>query len=277
MIICRTAHELQSYRQTQHGEIGLVPTMGFLHHGHLALVRESNHNCDVTIVSIFVNPTQFGPTEDLNKYPRNEKRDIDLLQNADVNAVFLPSTSEMYPCGFNTWIEVKGITEVLEGLSRPGHFRGVATVCHKLFNLIQPTQAYFGQKDAQQVSVIKKMVNDLGLNVKIGVVPTVRENDGLAMSSRNIYMTANERDAATILYKALRKAQELYETGERNAKVIQSLVANTLYSEPMARIDYVELVDIQNLQQIEHIESSVLVAIAVYIGKTRLIDNLCLG
>ena len=277
MKIIREISEMKEFRSDLKGNVGLVPTMGCLHLGHLELVKQSIRDNSATIVSIFVNPTQFGPCEDFAKYPRDEQHDIDVLEQAGVNAVFIPSTDGIYPKGFGSWVEVKGVTEVLEGARREGHFRGVATVCHKLFNIILPTRAYFGQKDAQQVLTVKKMVTDLNMHVEIMVVPIVRETDGLAMSSRNSYLSPAERCAATVLYQALISAQDLYVAGERNAKAIAAAVTTMLQSEPLAKVDYVAITDTINLQELEIISSSALVLLAVYIGETRLIDNIILG
>jgi len=277
MKIIRSIKDMQSFRCDLKGSVGLVPTMGYLHQGHLALVNESKKNNDFTIVSIFVNPTQFGPKEDFAKYPRDEQRDASMLEQAGVDAVFIPSASEMYPADFDSWIEVNGVTSGLEGAKREGHFRGVATVCNKLFNITSPTKVYFGQKDAQQVLVVKKMATDLNMNAEVVVIPTVRENDGLAMSSRNAYLSFTERCAATVLYKALIKAREMYATGEYNTKTIIATMTSILQAESLARIDYVAIIDAVSLHEIESIHSSALVSVAVFIGKTRLIDNIILG
>jgi pantoate--beta-alanine ligase len=268
---------MQSFRCTLEGSVGLVPTMGCLHQGHLALVKQSKNDNTCTIVSIFVNPTQFGPKEDYDKYPRDEQRDISLLDKADVDVVFIPSSHEMYPNGFDSWVEIGGVTEGLEGARREGHFRGVATVCNKLFNITIPARAYFGQKDAQQVLVIKKMADDLNMNIEIVVVPTVRESDGLAMSSRNAYLSPSERDAAVVLYKALLRAQELYDDNERSASKIIAAMTSILHSEPLAKIDYVAITDTVKLKDVDSIKSPVLVSMAVFFSKTRLIDSITLS
>ena len=277
MRIIRSITEMREFRYALSGSVGIVPTMGCLHNGHMALVRQSMSENTITITSLFVNPTQFGPREDFDKYPRDEQSDIKRLEQSGVDAVFIPSSSEMYPDGFDSWVDVSGITHVLEGACRPGHFRGVATVCSKLFNIINPTRAYFGQKDAQQVLVIKKMVSDLNMNIEIVVVPTVREDDGLAMSSRNVYLNPSERRAASVLYKALLKAQRMYSSGERDAKAIIPAMTAIIQSEPLIRIDYVAVSDNAGLKDIEFLRSPALVSMAVFIGKTRLIDNIILS
>jgi len=277
MKIIRKISAMKEFRADLKGNVGLVPTMGCLHPGHLELMKQSKRDNSATIVSIFVNPIQFGPREDFAKYPRDEQHDIGVLEQADVDAVFIPSADEIYPEGFGSWVEVNGVTEVLEGARREGHFRGVATVCHKLFNIILPTRAYFGQKDAQQVLTVKKMVADLNMHVEIAVVPIVRETDGLAISSRNSYLNSAERCAATVLYQALLNAQNLYVAGERNARAIATVVTTTLHAEPLAKVDYVAITDTINLQELEIISSIALVLLAVYIGETRLIDNIMLG
>jgi pantoate--beta-alanine ligase len=263
-------------RSLMAGTIGFVPTMGYLHDGHLSLVNRSKKDNDSTIVSIFVNPTQFGPKEDFDKYPRDERRDINVLEKAGVDAVYIPELRELYPASFDTWVEVKGITERLEGSIRDGHFMGVTTICNKLFNIVRPDKAYFGQKDAQQALVVKKMVSDLNMNLEITVMPTLREEDGLAMSSRNSYLKPGERKAATILYQALLKSKEMWQAGERDAETIRTSMEKLIQAEPLAKIDYVSIADVVTLQELEQIRSRALVSLAVRIGKTRLIDNLLL-
>jgi pantoate--beta-alanine ligase len=250
--------------------------MGFLHEGHLSLVRRAREDNASVVVSIFVNPTQFGPNEDLQSYPRDMPRDLSLLQQAGVDAVFAPEPAEMYPPGFNTWVTVEGITSRLEGATRPGHFRGVATVCHKLFSITQPGRAYFGQKDAQQVLVIRKMVRDLNMNLKIVASPTVREVDGLAMSSRNTYLNPDERQSATVLYRALKLAEELWQNGKISASEIRRRMAELINNEPSAAIDYISIADGNTLEELETAKASALVSLAVRIGRTRLIDNIIL-
>ena len=229
------------------------------------------------MVSIFVNPAQFGPKEDFDKYPRDERRDIDMLEKAGVDIVFIPTAQEMYPSGFNTWVEVKGISERLEGSVRAGHFRGVATVCNKLFNIVRPDRAYFGQKDAQQILVIKKMAAELAMNLEIIAAPTLREADGLAMSSRNTYLKPRERQAATVLYHALLKAREMRQAGECDTETIREAMTAVLQAEPLAKIEYVSIADTVSLKELEQIRSKALVSLAVRVGKTRLIDNIVLS
>lgn len=254
--------------------VGLVPTMGYLHEGHLSLIRKAKQDNDFVIVSIFVNPIQFGPNEDFEDYPRDLDRDYKLAIEAGADLIFNPSVEEMYPQEIKTFVEVQDLTENLCGLSRPGHFRGVTTVVAKLFNIVQPDKAYFGQKDAQQVSVISKMVQDLNFDLEIVPCPIVRENDGLAMSSRNVYLKAMERKSALLLSQSLFQAQELINKGERNAKNIKDFITATLQKDEKCDIDYVKIVNFDTLKDIEILEGNVLVALAVKIGKTRLIDNI---
>lgn len=254
--------------------IGLVPTMGALHDGHISLIRRAREECGFVVVSVFVNPTQFGPSEDLDDYPRNLDSDIAKCHEAGANLIFTPCVSEMYPSDFDSWVEVKGpLTEVLEGASRPGHFRGVTTVCAKLFNTVQPDRAYFGLKDYQQCKIVQQMVRDLNMSLEIVPCETVREPDGLAMSSRNRYLNAEERCAALALSKALQAAQDAFGAGERNARAVQVLVENLIKAEHLARIDYVAVADAGTLQPIDIIKSPAAVLLAVHIGSTRLIDN----
>lgn len=254
--------------------IGFVPTMGYLHEGHLSLVRASLDKADATVVSLFVNPTQFGPGEDFAEYPRDEKRDMGLLEKLGVSVAFAPDAKEMYPEGFRTFVEVEGLQDKLCGRSRPGHFRGVCTVVLKLFEIVEPDIAFFGQKDAQQALIIKRMVKDLNLGVTIEVLPIVRERDGLAMSSRNEYLDRKQRKAALCLYKSLSEAERLIRGGERDARIIQRRMEQIIQQEPLARIDYVSVVDLDNLEPLSKIEKEALVAVAVFIGKVRLIDNI---
>ncbi len=256
--------------------VGFVPTMGYLHNGHLALVKQARAENSAVVVSIFVNPTQFGPTEDFKTYPRDTERDLAMLQKEKTDIVFMPSPEEMYPERFSSWVDVEKITDRLEGSHRPGHFRGVATVVAKLFNIVEPTRAYFGQKDAQQVLVIQKMVKDLNMNLAIVVSPTVREGDGLAMSSRNIYLNPQERQAATVLFKALTLAQSLWKKGERDAETVRRQMTSLISEEPLAKIEYVSIADAQTLEELPEIDRLALVSLAVKIGKTRLIDNILL-
>jgi pantoate--beta-alanine ligase len=267
---------MKRLRSHLHGSIGFVPTMGYLHEGHLELVRQARLENLTVIVSIFVNPTQFGRGEDLAAYPRDIERDLELLEDERASVVFMPGDQDMYPEGFSSWVDVEKVTDGLEGAHRPGHFRGVATVVAKLFNIVQPHRAYFGQKDAQQLAVIKKMVSDLNMNVDIVAVPTVREPDGLAMSSRNTYLNAKERKAALVLWKALCLAQELWDQGERNAERLRQEMTSLIEREPLAKIDYVSVANTDSLEELGDIDSSALVSMAVRIGKTRLIDNITL-
>jgi pantoate--beta-alanine ligase len=254
--------------------VGFVATMGFLHEGHLSLVRESLRKTDCTVVSIFVNPTQFGPKEDLQRYPRDLDRDTALLQELGVDVIFIPDNREMYPKGFKTYVEVTGLQDIFEGQSRPGHFRGVCTVVLKFFEIVTPDIAYFGQKDAQQAVIIKKMVSDLNLIVKIQVLPTVRENDGLALSSRNVYLSTDQRKAALCLVKSLKEAERLLEAGERDSRIIKGGMKEIIDAEALARLDYIAVVDLENLDPLDNIVGDVLIAVAVYFGKVRLIDNI---
>jgi pantoate--beta-alanine ligase len=254
--------------------IGFVPTMGFLHEGHLSLVRESLRQTDTTVVSIFVNPTQFGPDEDFQEYPRDLKKDSALLEDLGVDIVFIPDHQEMYPEGFKTYVEVVDLSDNYEGRSRPGHFKGVCTVVLKLFEIINPDNAYFGQKDAQQAVIVKKMVRDLNLDVKIQVSPTVRETDGLALSSRNIYLTEEQRKAALCLVKSLREADRLIKEGQQDSLVIKNEMKCLIETEHLARLDYIAIVDLENLTPLDKIEEEALIAVAVFFGKVRLIDNI---
>jgi pantoate--beta-alanine ligase len=254
--------------------IGFVPTMGALHEGHLSLVAEARQMCDVVIVSIFVNPQQFGRGEDYEKYPRDLTADAALLTEYQVDYIFTPDTEEIYPEDFSTYVYVEGLTETLEGVSRPGHFRGVATVVTILFNTIRPDFAFFGQKDAQQVAVIKRLTRDLGFDTEIVALPVIREESGLAMSSRNAYLSDEERQKASIIYQALRKAKLAYREGERNTARLAEIVREKIQTEPLADVDYVALVDSETLEDVERIEDKpVLLAVAARFGKVRLIDN----
>jgi pantoate--beta-alanine ligase len=258
--------------------IGFVPTMGALHEGHLSLMREARAQCDVLVVSVFVNPTQFGPAEDFAKYPRDLDKDAALLIGEDVDYLFAPAVTAIYPPGFSTYVTVEGLSEQLEGASRQGHFRGVATVVAILLNIVRPDVAFFGQKDAQQAAVLKLMVRDLAFDTKVIVLPIVREESGLALSSRNAYLTDEQKSAATVLHRGLSHARSAYESGERNGVRLLELVRSTIAAEPLARIDYVSLNDAETLEPLEHIaERPALLSLAVYLGKTRLIDNMVLG
>ena len=254
--------------------IGLVPTMGYFHQGHLSLIREVRKKCDILIASIFVNPTQFGPSEDYERYPRDLGRDELIAEREKVDFIFAPSVSEMYPSGYSTFLEVEGLSKVMCGKSRPAHFRGVTTVVAKLFNVIQPDVAYFGQKDAQQAAIIKKMASDLDMDVEIHVCPIVREKDGLAMSSRNAHLNEEERKTATVLYRSLLKAKDEIIKGKKDAGEISKEITEVIEGEKLARIDYIAIVDPENLQEVDNIDQEVLIATAVWIGKTRLIDNI---
>ena len=254
--------------------VGFVPTMGFLHHGHLSLVKESLIQSDCSVVSIFINPAQFGPQEDFQKYPRDMGRDSALLDELGVDFLFVPDKNEMYPEGFRTYVEVTGLQDDFEGRSRPGHFRGVCTVVLKLLEIVKPDVAFFGQKDAQQAAVIKRMVRDLNLDLDIQVLPIIREKDGLALSSRNIYLTPEQRKAATCLIKSLREAGRLIENGERDPGIIRNRMERVFDSEPLADLDYIAIVDLDNFQPLATIGSETLIAIAAKIGTTRLIDNM---
>lgn len=257
--------------------IGLVPTMGYLHEGHLSLVRRAKIECDFVVVSIFVNPTQFGPKEDLKKYPRDLARDLGLLSKLKVDAVFNPSAASMYPEGYKTYIYVKGLSERMCGASRPGHFEGVATVVAKLFNIIKPDAAYFGKKDFQQQVILKKMAEDLNFDLKIVSLPTVREVDGLAMSSRNKYLNKEERAKAIILNRSLCFARQLIRTGLTNASKIKSAMSKIIRTKKGVRIDYIAIKDPNNLEDVKVIKGKALIAIAAFIGRTRLIDNIEVG
>ena len=277
MRLINTVADMVAIRKGVQRPFGLVPTMGALHQGHLSLVRKARENNDTVAVSIFVNPTQFGPNEDLKKYPRDLERDLTLLRECDVDLVFVPQPKDIYPEGFDTWVEVGRIASRLEGGARPGHFKGVATVVTKLFNIVRPDKAYFGQKDAQQVLVIRRMNADLNLDVELQVLPTVREPDGLAMSSRNVYLDSDERQAALVLYKSLCQAQEMYRHGEKNAGKIRGVIDGILQTEPLARPDYVSIANTDTLEELDTIQGPALVSLAVRIGRTRLIDNVVLG
>src|SRR5207302_1023653 len=265
-------------RREENRTIGLVPTMGALHEGHLSLIHEARAMCDVVVVSIFVNPTQFGAGEGLESYPRDLAADSALLAEYNVDYVFAPTLEEIYPQGFSTFVTVEGLSEQLEGASRPGHFRGVTTIVAILFNIVRPHFAFFGQKDAQQSVIVKQMVRDLALNTEIVVIPVVREESGLAMSSRNEYLNDEQRQAATVLSRALSQARAEYEDGEYSAARLIELVRSTIEKESLARIDYVSVNDAETLENLDRIEDRpVLLSLAVFVGKTRLIDNVVLG
>lgn len=277
MMIVSTFEELRSARFLLSEPVGLVPTMGYLHEGHLSLVRRAVNECASVVVSIFVNPTQFSPSEDLAAYPRDMERDLRLLEPLGVNLVWVPTPEIMYPKDYQTWVEVEALTEPLEGEMRPGHFRGVTTVVAKLFNGVLPARAYFGQKDAQQVAVIRQMALDLNFSLEIVVCPTVREPDGLAMSSRNAYLDSKQRQAATVLYRALSAARDVYEAGERGAEALRAVMRETLAAEPLAKTQYVSCANYDTLRELDTISGKALLSMAVFVGKTRLIDNFVLG
>ncbi|MBI3160542.1 MAG: pantoate--beta-alanine ligase [Chloroflexi bacterium] len=272
-----TLEQLRAARAGLAEPLGFVPTMGYLHEGHLALVRAAQGRCKSVIVSIFVNPAQFGPNEDLAKYPRDIPRDLALLDEAGVDLVWLPTPEMMYPPGFQTWVEVTDVSQPLEGAMRPGHFRGVATVVAKLFNAVGPDLAFFGQKDAQQVAVIRQMTLDLNFPLEVVVVPTAREADGLARSSRNVYLSEAERAQAPVLHRALQEAAAVYRDGERDAEVIRKALRAALATAALAEVQYVSCAHPRTLQELERIgPEGALLSMAVHFGKTRLIDNLVL-
>jgi pantoate--beta-alanine ligase len=270
--VVRTIAEVRAWRANA-GAVGLVPTMGYLHEGHLSLVRAARAENAAVAVSIFVNPTQFGPNEDLARYPRDEQRDLELLEAEGVDAVFAPDAGEIYPEGFSTYVSVEELTQRLEGASRPTHFRGVTTVVAKLFNIVQPDRAYFGQKDAQQLAVIRKMVRDLDLPVEIVAMPIVREFDGLAMSSRNAYLTTEQRTAASVLALSLSLAERMYDDAVRDATQIRDAIGRCIAREMLAEIDYISIADAATLDELDIIDREALVSLAVRFGSTRLIDN----
>ncbi|RME85820.1 MAG: pantoate--beta-alanine ligase [Caldilineae bacterium] len=270
--------KMHEVRRRLRGEIGLVPTMGYLHDGHLSLVRRARAENDVVITTIFVNPTQFGPGEDLDAYPRDLPRDLALLEQEGVDIVFAPAAEALYPPGYQTWVELSELPRHLEGARRPGHFRGVTTIVTKLFNLTRPTRAYFGQKDAQQALILRRLVEDLNYDLELVICPTMREASGLAMSSRNTYLTPEERRRAAVLYRALCAARDAYLAGERDARRLRRLMQDTLDAEPLAQTEYVSIADLATLEEVPaQIRGPVLASLAVRIGKARLIDNLWLG
>jgi pantoate--beta-alanine ligase len=276
MNVVVTLDELRVARRKLKEPIGFVPTMGFLHDGHLSLVRQAKLDCASVVVSIFVNPTQFGENEDLDKYPRDLQNDLRMLESSDVALVWTPSNEVMYPPGYQTWVIVEEVCKPLEGAMRPGHFRGVATIVAKLFNAVQSQKAYFGQKDAQQAAVIRRMSRDLDLPIDIVVCPTVREPDGFAMSSRNVYLSPEERKAAVVLSRALFQAKKTFDEGERDAKRLRNGVLDTLAIEPLIMVQYVSCAQPDTLQEIEGHVDRALLSLAVILGKTRLIDNIML-
>lgn len=278
MRIITKIEEMKEYSQDARSKdrrIGFVPTMGYLHEGHLSLVRAARKECDTLVVSVFVNPTQFSLEEDLDKYPRDIEKDKALLEGENVDVVFIPTAEEMYPEGQAAEVEVDGsLTRGLCGKSRPGHFEGVATVVAKLFSIVSPDKSYFGQKDAQQVMVVKRMTRDLNMPVEIRVMPIVREEDGLAMSSRNTYLSEEERLQAKSLYRALKKAEEIVSGGEHTASNIKEQMTRIITESKGARLDYIEIVDADTLASLDSVKSNTLIAVAAFVGKTRLIDNI---
>ncbi|MFC2165601.1 pantoate--beta-alanine ligase [Acidobacteriota bacterium] len=264
------AQVLKSRRKT----VGLVPTMGYLHEGHLSLVKGSLNKTDVTVVSVFVNPTQFSPSEDFQEYPRDMNRDSEILKNLGIDYLFCPASEEMYPSNYHTFVEVHNLQNKLCGKSRPDHFRGVCTVVLKLFNIVQPDFAFFGQKDAQQIVILKKMIQDLNCDVKIIALPIVREHDGLALSSRNVYLNPDQRQAALCLHKSLQEARQMIDSGERESVLILQKMKKIIRAEPEAHIDYLAIVHAASLERTDEISDDSLIALAVFFGKVRLIDNL---
>jgi len=277
MLTVKRISDLRRERAGLPSPVGLVPTMGYLHAGHLSLVEKAADECASVLVSIFVNPTQFGPQEDYGSYPRDIPKDLKLLKQLGVHLVWIPKTGEMYPPGFQSWVEVDGLSRRLEGDMRPGHFKGVTTVVTKLFTAVQPDKAYFGQKDAQQAVIIKRLVLDLNLPVEIVICPIMREDDGLAMSSRNVYLNPDERIAATVLYRALIAAEEAYQHGENDAELLREIMLKIIHNEPLASVQYVSCANPDSLEEISGSFERVLLSMAVKFGKTRLIDNLVIG
>jgi pantoate--beta-alanine ligase len=280
MKICATIEEMRAASRAARGaakRLGFVPTMGALHAGHLSLVRAAKTSCDVVAASIFVNPTQFGPNEDLAKYPRSFERDCELLEREGVELLFAPSVEEMYPTGSVTWVTVEELSGKLDGRSRPGHFRGVTTVVAKLFHIVEPDAAFFGQKDGAQVAVIRRMVRDLNLAVEIVACPIVREGDGLAMSSRNAYLDAQQRTQALVLHRSLMRVQQMAEAGEQDAAKLVAAGREEFDREGSVRLDYFEVVNPETLDRVADVSGGALVAVAAYVGSTRLIDNILLG
>ncbi|HUS09383.1 MAG TPA: pantoate--beta-alanine ligase [Pyrinomonadaceae bacterium] len=274
----RMSSVARKLRREQDRTLGLVPTMGALHEGHLSLVREARRMCDKVVVSVFVNPTQFGPSEDFEHYPRDLTKDTALLTDYNVDYIFAPSPEEIYPKDFSTYVNVGGLSKLLEGESRPGHFRGVVTVVAILLNTVRPDFAFFGQKDAQQAVIIKRMVRDLAFDTEIVVLPTVREDSGLAISSRNLYLDPEEQQSAAVIHRALKQAKEVFKKGERHAGKLAEVVRNTVETEPRVRLDYVSVVDAETLEKLDKLdERPILIAVAAYVGKTRLIDNTILN
>ncbi len=274
----RMSSVARKIRREQDRTIGMVPTMGALHEGHLSLVREARRMCDVVVVSVFVNPAQFGPGEDFEHYPRDLTKDTALLTDYNVDFIFAPPIEEIYPKGFSTYVTVEGLSDQLEGVARPGHFRGVATVVSILLNVVRPDFTFFGQKDAQQAVIIRRLVRDLAFDTEVIVLPTVREDSGLAISSRNLYLNPEEQDAAKVIHRALAKAKEAFKGGERSGSKLADVVRTTIETEPRLRVDYVSVTDADTLEKLDKLdERPVLIAVAAYVGKTRLIDNTTLN
>jgi len=270
-------NDLRVERAKLEEPVGIVPTMGYLHEGHMSLVRRAKEECASVVVTIFVNPTQFAADEDLSSYPRNVPKDLDMLQKEGVDLVWLPTDAAIYPDGYQTYVEVMEVTKMLEGAKRPTHFKGVTTVVSKLFNAITPQKTYFGQKDAQQVAVIRQMTRDLNYPIKIVVVPTMREENGLAMSSRNKYLSDDEREAASVLFRSLKMAEGAFGNGERSGGAIRKIMEVEINAEPLAELEYVSCADVNTLLELGEIEGQALCSMAVQVGKTRLIDNVILG
>jgi len=274
MNVATTLHEFRALRSKLTGPVGFVPTMGYLHEGHLSLARLARSSCVSVVASIFVNPTQFAPTEDLSSYPRDLDRDLELLEKEGVDLVLAPSNNdEFYPSGYDTWVDVGEIAQLLEGASRTTHFRGVATIVAKLFNIVRPQHAFFGQKDAQQALVIRRLIRDLGFDIELVLGLTIREPDGLAMSSRNAYLSKEERSAAAVLHRCLEFVESLYAEGERNGETLRQAMQDILQAEPLAQPDYVSVAALDTLEELETIDGKALVSLAVRFGSTRLIDN----
>ncbi|MGQ9488516.1 MAG: pantoate--beta-alanine ligase [Armatimonadota bacterium] len=276
MQVVKAIREVRTWMKLAREEgktIGFVPTMGYFHEGHLNLMRRAKAECDLCVVSLFVNPTQFGPSEDFRQYPRDFTRDAAMAESVGVDLLFAPEADEIYPQGFQTWVEVTGITQRLEGAARPGHFRGVATICTKLFNIVQADRAYFGKKDYQQLKVIQRMVKDLNIPIEIVPCETTREPDGLAMSSRNIYLNPEERQAATVLYRALCAGRDAILNGERNGAKVQKLIEQVIATEPLVKSEYVDVADAETLEPLQELKGEVLLSLAARVGIARLIDN----
>lgn len=277
MQVAKTVREVRAWMKLARADgktVGFVPTMGYFHEGHLNLMRRAKAECDLCVVSLFVNPTQFGPSEDFQRYPRDFARDAAMAESAGVDLLFAPEVEEMYPKGYQTYVEVTEVTRRLEGEARPGHFRGVATVCTKLFNIVQADRAYFGKKDYQQLKVIQRLVRDLNIPTEIVPCETVREPDGLAMSSRNIYLKPDERQAATVLYRALCAGRDAILAGERNGKRVQALVEQVIATEPLVKPEYVDVADAETLEPLTDLRGEVLISLAARVGVARLIDNI---